>query len=332
MFISPAAHALLRRSEVCDGDLLMTITGNVGRVVFLSDVNCANVNQHIARVRINSTHVDRKYVYYFLSQPSVRKYFNTITTGQAYPQISLKQVRDRIVYFSPTKTEQEAIAEALSDADALIESLEQLIAKKRQIKQGAMQELLTGKKRLPGFGGDWEVLTFGDVFNITAGGDIDLQRTISYQDQMHCFPVYSNALTDFGRYGYCSYADHQAGSITVTARGSLGFAIFRDHAYTAIGRVLVLNPKIELDGRFFAELINDRIKFAIESTGVPQLTAPQISSYSLPVPSLPEQIAIATILSNMDAEIAALGGKLTKTRQLKQGMMQELFTGRIRLV
>jgi hypothetical protein len=178
----------------------------------------------------------------------------------------------------------------------------------------------------------WEVKTFGDVFNIVAGGDVDPKRTISYQDQTHCFPIYSNALTACGLYGYCSYADHQAGSITVTARGTLGFANFRDHAYTAIGRVLVLQPKQESDGRFLAEVINNCIKFAIESTGVPQLTAPQISAYKLTVPPLPEQTAIATILSDMDTEIAALETKLAKTRSLKQGMMHNLLTGRIRLI
>ncbi len=146
MFISPAAHASLRRSEVCDGDILVTITGNVGRVVYLSGVDCANLNQHIARVRITSDRAVRQYVYHYLSQVSIRRNFNTITTGQAYPQISLKQVREAVVALPPTQAEQEAIAEALSDADALIESLEELMTKKRNIKQGAMQELLSPKQ------------------------------------------------------------------------------------------------------------------------------------------------------------------------------------------
>ena len=153
-----------------------------------------------------------------------------------------------------------------------------------------MQELLTGNKRLPGFNGAWGVSTFGDIFNITAGGDVDIKETISYQDQTHCYPVYSNTVTGSGLYGYCTYSDHQACSITVSARGTLGFAIFRDHAFTAIGRVIVLHPKREIDGRFIAEVINHQITFAIESTGVPQLTAPQISNYSIPVPSFTEQI------------------------------------------
>jgi type I restriction enzyme S subunit len=146
MFISEAAHASLRRSEIKDGDLLITITGNVGRVVVFKNSAGANINQHIARVRIVAPGVDRDFVYHFLSLPQYRTRLTSITTGQAYPQISLKQVREAPIPLPPTKTEQEAIAKALSDADSLIESLEQLLAKKRQLKQGTMQKLLHPKK------------------------------------------------------------------------------------------------------------------------------------------------------------------------------------------
>ncbi|HKZ01650.1 MAG TPA: restriction endonuclease subunit S, partial [Pyrinomonadaceae bacterium] len=169
MFISEAAHASLRRSEVKQGDILVTITGYVGRAVVFKNTVEANINQHIARVRIISPGVSSEFIYYVLAQPSYRARFNSITTGQAYPQISLKQVRETRVPLPPTKAEQEAIAEALSDADALIESLEQLLAKKRHLKQGAMQQLLTGKKRLPGFSGEWEVKVLGDLFNFSGG-------------------------------------------------------------------------------------------------------------------------------------------------------------------
>jgi len=178
---------------------------------------------------------------------------------------------------------------------------------------------------------DWEVSTFGDVFDVTAGGDVDPKRSKSYRDDTHCYPIYSNALTNHGLYGYCSYGDHQADSITITARGSLGFANFRDHTYTAIGRVLVLHPKQEVAGSFFAEVINNCITFAIESTGVPQLTAPQISTYRLPVPPLPEQRAIAGMLADVDALLGVLTQLIAKKRDLKQAAMQQLLTGQTRL-
>src|SRR6266446_10620360 len=106
---------------------------------------------------------------------------------------------------------------------------------------------------------DWGVSTFSGLFDVTAGGDVDPERSASDQDETHCYPIYSNALTNRGLYGYCSHADGQAGSITITARGTLGCANFRDHPYTAIGRVLVLQPKNEIAGRFFAQVINNRL-------------------------------------------------------------------------
>jgi type I restriction enzyme, S subunit len=157
------------------------------------------------------------------------------------------------------------------------------------------------------------------------------RRSSGSWSEKYCYPIYSNALTSRGLYGYCSYADHQAGSITVTARGTLGFANFRDHQYTAVGRVLVLLPKKEIAGGFFAEVINNRVKFAIESTGVPQLTAPQISNYRLPVPPFPEQRAVAGALSDADTLIESLEQLLVKKRYLKRGAMQELLTGKKRL-
>ena len=177
----------------------------------------------------------------------------------------------------------------------------------------------------------WQVASFGEVFSIGAGGDVDLKRTKSFQDEMHCYPIYSNALTNCGLYGYCTYADHPAGSITITARGMVGSANFRDHAYTAIGRVLVLQPKSDIAGKYFAAVINDRVNFASESTGVPQLTAPQISKYRLPVPSVAEQRAIAEALSDVDTLLGALDRLIAKKRDLKQAAMQQLLTGQTRL-
>jgi len=148
MFISEEAHRSIHRSKVSGGDLLMTITGNVGRVVWLrNDFGEANINQHIARIRIVSGQVAAAFIFHFLSQPLVRRYYNLITTGQAYPQISLRQVRETEIPL-PSLDEQTAIAAVLTDMDAEIAALETKLAKARQLKQGMMQELLTGRIRL----------------------------------------------------------------------------------------------------------------------------------------------------------------------------------------
>jgi len=152
-------------------------------------------------------------------------------------------------------------------------------------------------------------------------------------DRTHQFAIYSNALTGGGLYGYSKSHQYEPDRITVTARGDIGHAVYRSAKFCAIGRLLVLSSKQACDLRFVTEFINNFVDFALESTGVPQLTAPQISKYAVALPpTKAEQEAITSIFSDMQAEIAALDAKLDKTRQLKQGMMQELLTGRIRLV
>ena len=310
----------------CDhsaGSITVTARGTLG---------VANFRDHqytaIGRVIVlqpNSNFDGRFFAEFINSQ------INFVVESTGVPQLTAPQI-SKYKLPVPPLPEQRTIAAALSDVDALLAKLDQLIAKKRDLKQAAMQQLLTGKTRLPGFSGEWEVVRLDEIFSVSAGGDLDPSRSNILQDEQYPYPIYSNTVADSGLYGFCSYSNFPAGSITVTARGTLGVANFRDHPYTAIGRVLVLQPKIKLDGRFFSEFINNRVSFVVESTGVPQLTAPQISKYMLRTPSFSEQTTIATILSDMDAEIAALEARRDKTRALKQGMMQELLTGRIRLV
>ena len=148
MFISQEANKHMKRSEIKSGDILMTITGNVGRVILLNETfGSGNINQHIARIRVRSDNIDKKFAYYYLSQDKYRMHYYKITTGQAYPQISLKQVRESVLPVPPLD-EQNRIAEILSTID---EKLETLHAKKESfetLKQGLMQKLLTGEVRV----------------------------------------------------------------------------------------------------------------------------------------------------------------------------------------
>jgi type I restriction enzyme S subunit len=178
---------------------------------------------------------------------------------------------------------------------------------------------------------DWEVVRLRDCFKITAGGDVDRSRFSAKQDSRFRFPIYANAITDRGLYGFADYAVSPANSFTITARGFLGHAEFRDHPYTAIVRLLVLVPTGAALASFVSSYINDRVTFAVESTGVPQLTAPQVGRYSIALPPLPEQKAIAEVLSDVDAAIGALSRLIAKKRDLRQGVMQRLLTGQTRL-
>ena len=148
MFISEEAHRATKRSEVTGGDILITITGNVGRVIRLPNhFGQANINQHIARIRVTSGSAIPDFVFHQLSRPEYLRHFNSIVTGQAYPQISLQQVREAEIHF-PEIEEQLAIAEFLNDMDAEIQTLESRLTKARAVKEGMMQNLLTGRVRL----------------------------------------------------------------------------------------------------------------------------------------------------------------------------------------
>ena len=178
---------------------------------------------------------------------------------------------------------------------------------------------------------DWAVEAIGSVFQPTAGGDHKPSRSSEEFRDEYRYPIYANAIQNQGLYGYASYETAKAGSITVTARGTLGHADFRKSPFVAIGRLLVLEPRQECEGFYFSEYINHGITFSVESTGVPQLTAPQVAKYPLPVPPLKEQRAIATALSDADALIESLGRLIAKKRAIKQAAMQELLTGQTRL-
>ncbi len=286
------------------------------------------------------------YAYYYLKNERLFRFIDKLSrrsSGQT--GVDLVELKQYPLPLPPTLAEQEAIAGALSDADGLIESLEQLIEKKRQIKQGAMQELLSpwvkeeekgkGKKEKgakPKLKEGWVEKTLGEIFSITAGGDLRVNEYSDTQSPSFSHPIYSNAIGNKGLYGYSSSCDYDSPAITITARGGVGHAEYRDTPFAAIGRLLVLIPKIKLDCRYVCEFIRLHITFSSESTGVPQLTAPQASAYDVKIPPVTEQTRIAAILGDMDDGISALESKLSKAKQIKQGMMQELLTGKTRLI
>ncbi|MFZ9938006.1 MAG: restriction endonuclease subunit S [Luteolibacter sp.] len=249
-------------------------------------------------------------------------------------------------FLAPTLAEQEAIAGALGDADALIDSLEQLIAKKRLLKQGAMQDLLTGKKRLPGFEGEWEVKRLGDLATLWKGGI----NPASYPDKqfvhfsLPAFDEGAQPVVEPGSSIGSNKFTVPDGAILVSKLNPriprIWAPVWIPEDSVCSTEFLVLVPNSGTDRGFLAALcaspaISGQLKLhAIGTTGSHQRIHPsQALSVEASTPkNLPEQAAIAAILSDMDAEIAALEAKLAKARQVKQGMMQELLTGKTRLV
>lgn len=284
-----------------------------------------------------------------LAYPPVSGRIKSVATGTSGSMKNLsKEAFLSSLLPAPTNPEeQKAIAEALSDVDGLIVGLEALIAKKRNLKTATMQQLLTGKTRLPGFGEgigmkqtelgeipeDWETFKFGEHFNIFAGGDVPKHSVSQTRSESHPHPIFANAIQHEGLYGFTSEKRTEGDAVTITARGYLGHAEYRNAPFFPIVRLLVLEPLGRLEAEFATYAINEGVEFAIESTGVPQLTAPQVKNYSLAAPKeLNEQKAITKALAGFDVLIDALDLQLEKTKALKQGMMQELLTGRTRLI
>ena len=250
----------------------------------------------------------------------------------------------------PTLAEQEAIAEALSDTDAHIESLEQLLTKKRQIKKGAMQELLTGKKRLPGFSREWQTVRAGDLGQFQGGNGFPIKLQGATSGDYPFFKV-----SDMNNEGNETFMTSGNNYISELLRKQLGAKAFPANSivFAKVGAAIFLERKrilVEqscLDNNMTAFVLNDgavdyrflhylfintNLGDLVSMTALPSLGGRVLSAIEFRLPPIAEQTAIAAILSDMDCEIVALEAKLSKARQLKQGMMQELLTGKIRLI
>ena len=178
---------------------------------------------------------------------------------------------------------------------------------------------------------DWEVKRLGDCFEVSAGRDLEKDFFSPTKTERHCYPVFSNSLENKGLYGYTSRPRHKGNSITITGRGSLGHAEYRTEDYDAIIRLLVLTPKIEISCKLISDYINATTPFIYESTGVPQLTAPQIKNTKLLLPPFKEQKKLVAILQQWDTAIEKQTALIEQLTLRKRGLMQQLLTGKKRL-
>jgi type I restriction enzyme S subunit len=283
-----------------------------------------NVNNHAHIVR--GTKNLTSWFYWFFSNRDISSYL----TRQGAGRYKLtKATLLTLPCALPPLPEQRAIAAVLSDVDALLVKLDQLIAKKRNLKQAAMQQLLTGQTRLPGFSGEWEVKRLGDVAEVSKGNQLHSDDTNAESD----FPHYNGGISPSS---YTQKANAPADTIAISEGGnSCGYVQFITQPFWCGGHCYAVVPK-GIDKRFLYHALKGRQQAIMGlrvGSGLPnvQKTALKVFSFELPK-TVEEQTAIAAALSDMDAELAALEARRDKTRALKQGMMQELLTGRIRLV
>ncbi|HTE40743.1 MAG TPA: restriction endonuclease subunit S [Steroidobacteraceae bacterium] len=332
---------LVKIFRVAAGDVLFNRTSETQDEVGLASVYVGSddvvFGGFVIRGRARDRELNPSVVSLLLRMPAVRH--QIVARGQGVVRSNIGQAElGRVHVPIPPRAEQRAIAEALSDADSLIASLSLLLAKKRNIKQGAMQELLSGKNRLPGFTGRWQLYPLGSFLRLQVGFPFPSSGFCGRQMGLRLIRNRDLKSDDEIVHFHGSYSDEyivRPADVLIGMDGDFLPCRWRGSEALLNQRVGRIVPSARLDPSFaFYMLIGKlkQIEAATGSTTVKHLSHSDVEGIVCRMPELAEQSAIGRVLSNIDADIEALESLLTKARQLKQGMMQELLTGRIRLV
>ena len=272
------------------------------------------------------------------------------------PGVNRNDLHVETVTLPTNLPEQRAIAAALGDVDALLNGLDRLIAKKRDLKQAAMQQLLTGQVRLPGSRGEWDVKRLGDHVAFLRNGT-NSREELTQDDPvkyLHYGDVHACVGTQLGPNSLPSLPSEKAKSLARLQDGDLVFAdasedlagVSKSVEMRGVGGAETVPGLHTIAARFDRSVLADGFKSYLQfcptfsgqlrrlaaGTKVYATNRAHIASVEMRLPGVEEQTAIVAVLSDMDAELSALEARLDKTRDLKQGMMQELLTGRTRLI
>lgn len=347
-YVSYDFHKKHKKSELRENDLLTVQTGNIGTTAYLpkkfEGANC----QALIISRFLESYDSRFWSYYFNS-PIGHKALTEIETGSTMKHINVGDMKNIFVPVPSKKEEQQKIAEALSDMDSLVSSLEKLIEKKKSIKQGAMQELLTGRKRLPGFSGEWKKQSFGKLCTICRGGSPrPIQNFLTNEPNgVNWIKIGDVGVND--KYINSTAEKIKESGVNMSRRVYKGDFILSNSM--SFGRPYILNidgcihdgwlaiqdyqKAFNIDFLYYLLSSNYVFEQYIQmaaGSSVQNLNKEKVAQLSVYVPTIEEQNEIALILSDIDEEITALEQKLAKCQKLKQGMMQQLLTGKIRLI
>jgi len=318
------------------GTVIIANSGATLGVAKILGIRCC-ANDGIAAI-LDQHSGDKAFLCHYLNTQTNRLR-TVVAPGNGQPNLNTSLIREIPIPFPPAR-EQHAIATALGDVDALLDALDNLIAKKRDLKQAAMQQLLTGRSRLPGFTDEWQCATFGEVATIRNAKVIAAAtplagRCVELDDLAQGSGRLLNAST--AAIGASKYSFKAGDVLFGRLRAYLRkywCATFDGICSTEIWPLMPLDFRLKAPYLYWIVQTDAFAKSAgiTYGTHMPRTDWSVVSELEIRLPNADEQSAIATILSDMDAEITALEAKLAKARQIKQGMMQELLTGRIRLV
>jgi type I restriction enzyme, S subunit len=341
--ITEDSNQKLPASKLSGGDLVMVRVGEPGTTAVIppefDGCNCASM----MIIRKHPT-FDSDWLCFAMNSHIGRSQVLGVQYGTAQKQFNISDAID-FRYPVPSLPEQRSIATALSDMDELLGGLDRLITKKRDLKQSAMQQLLTGKTRLPGFDGEWKETTLGEIGECIIGLTYKPENVVE-----HGLLVLRSSNVQNGQLTYDNnvYVNLKVSDHLVTRMGDILICV-RNGSRSLIGKCTVIDSNATgltfgafmsvyrtnywcfIAHAFQSHDIQRQIRDNIGAT-INQITNKDMKAFCVMLPPEDEQIAIAQILSDMDTEIATLEQRRNKTRDLKQAMMQELLTGRIRLL
>lgn len=359
-FIDDDIHNTFKATEIKVDDVFLNITGaSIGRSAIADDrVESGNVNQHVCIIRVDKKSLSPKFINYLLLSRLGQKQIDSFQSGGNRQGLNFGQIKKFLLPFPPTTKEQSAIAAVLTETDSLIASLEKLIAKKEAVKKGTMQQLLTGKKRLPGFTDKWQKKRINKVFKFLSTASNS--RSELSDDGEICYIHYGDIHTQ-----WCEFLDASNESIPFIKREKV-----KDVPFLENGDLLIADASEDYEGlcacielknvnhrkivgglhtlllRGNKEEIADGFKGYLPhlkgfkeaviraATGISVygISKKNLGEIEITIPDVTEQEAIATIIADMTTEINQLKEKHQKYLSIKQAMMQNLLTGKIRLV
>jgi len=318
--------------EVKPLDILVTRAGPTERVGVVSVVphsvrSKLMISDKLIRLKSNEEN-NPLFLGISLSSVKCQNQLQSKTSGLAKSQTNISQkILGEVLLKLPSKEEQTKIASFLSAVDEKISQLTKKHELLSQYKQGMMQKLFSQQIRFKADDGsefgEWEGKELHQIFQIKAGGDIEKSSVSEVRTSEFSYPIFANSDKNKGFYGWANKFKYKE-AVTVTGRGNLGIAVARNEPFYPIVRLLVLLPLVKQNLKFFEEQIN-LLDIVSESTGVPQLTAPQLSKYKVNVPSLEEQTKIANFLSSIDQKIEVVAQQIEQAKQWKKGLLQQMF-------
>jgi type I restriction enzyme, S subunit len=346
VFVSTSKAAALSANLARPRDIVFTQRGTLGQVSLVPEKPFESylVSQSQMKISIDCNRYSHEYIYhYFFSAPGQKQIHDSaIQTGVPHTNLGICK---KYIFPAPALAEQETISEILNDIDFYIEAIRKLVDKKKEIKQAAMQELLTGKRRLPGFEGEWAQVSLGSVAAMNSGGTPPTGRDDFYGGGIPWVSI--SDMTSSGRFisetertlsdlglANCAAKRFPAGTILYAMYASLGECSVATREVTTSQAILGIRPSPALVSEYlyyYLCSIQGMVKQLGQQGTQSNLNKKIVQGFTFKLPKGAEQIAIANILSDIDQDIDVLNIKAEKARAMKTGMMQQLLTGKIRL-